>query len=67
MTSNGAYAVVCVVSNVSRADAYELSYRMSGPTLSAATGASASANAIGQVNYNFTGNAGDVFIYVTHR
>jgi prepilin-type N-terminal cleavage/methylation domain-containing protein len=63
--TTNATVVQCVLSNVPVADAWELSKRMDGDTLSAADGATADAK--GRVIYSFTTGTGEVYVYMAHK
>jgi prepilin-type N-terminal cleavage/methylation domain-containing protein len=66
-STNGTWSVICVISNVPLVDAYELSKRIDGDTLSA-TNASTTSDYKGRVKYNVTsGNTGPVWIYLAHK
>lgn len=65
-TANGASQVVeCLISNVNIMDAWTLSQRYDGTTLSAAN--SSSADGKGRVTYTFSSGSGTVYIYLGHR
>jgi prepilin-type N-terminal cleavage/methylation domain-containing protein len=68
VTTNTAAAsavVECVLSNVAVADAWELSRRIDGDTLSASNGSSADTR--GRVVYTNSAGLGLVYVYVAHR
>ena len=62
----GAKVVECVLENITREDAWELSRRIDGPTMSAA-GRDDASDLVGRVKYNITGTSGMVRIYVAHK
>ncbi len=62
----GAKLVECVLFNVALEDAWELSRRVDGPSMSAATKTTAQ-DLKGRVKYEFTGGTGTVRIYVAHK
>lgn len=62
----GAKIVECVLFNVSLEDAWELSRRIDGPAMSAATKTTAQ-DLKGRVKYDITGGSGSVRIYVAHK
>ena len=57
--------VECVLNGVARADAYELSRRIDGDTLSVST--IANADTLGRVVYEATTDPVDVYIYIAHK
>ena len=63
--SNAATVVECLLSNVAIADAWELSRRIDGDSLSAANGSSTDDK--GRVAYNYANGSGTVYIYIGHR
>ena len=65
LTSNAATVVQCLISNVAIADAWELSKRVDGDSLSAANASSADDK--GRVAYSFTSGSGVVYVYIGHR
>jgi len=61
----GSYAAVGIIEGVQLSDAYELSKRVDGDQLSAAT--PTGADLLGRVKYLSTANPTDVYVYLTHR
>ena len=64
-TATGNIVVECVLTNVAVADAWELSKRLDGDSLSAADAASADAK--GRVCYTMTSGNGLVYVYLAHK
>lgn len=62
----GSRIVECVLSGMTREDAWELSRRIDGASLSAASKTDPS-DLLGRVKYNITGNEGTVRVYLAHR
>lgn len=62
----GSRIVECVLSGLTREDAWELSRRIDGATLSAAAKTDQS-DLLGRVKYNIEGNEGTVRVYLAHR
>lgn len=62
----GAKVVECVIYNITKEDAWELSMRIDGPSLSA-DNKTDNSDYKGRVKYNITGSLGTVRIYVAHK
>lgn len=62
----GSKVVECVIYNITKEDAWELSMRIDGPSLSATNKTEAS-DLLGRVKYNIGGSLGAVRIYVAHK
>lgn len=66
VTASGSFCIACVISNVPPGDAYELSRRIDGESLTAAD-ATVLTDAKGAVKYDLTGSDKNVYIYVGHK
>lgn len=62
----GSRVVECVLQGLTREDAWELSRRIDGPTLSASS-KTAQSDLLGRVKYDIPGNEGTVRVYLAHR
>jgi type II secretory pathway pseudopilin PulG len=62
----GAKVVECVFSNISREDAWEMSWRIDGPTFTAGNKTDQT-DVLGRVKYNIPGTLGTVRVYVAHK